>query len=223
MQSTFGILLKRDLRLSFRALSDVMNPLLFFVMVISLFPLGITSDKEQLSLIGSGVVWVSSLLAVMLSLDQLFKRDFQDGSLEQLLLAPINPVMMVFAKLIAFWMVVALPLVIVSPMLGYMFHLSGEQIQMLLISLLLGTPVLCAIGAIGAALTVNVKNGGVLIVLLVLPLYVPVLIFGAGTVLGVGQGLDVSGLLALLGALFCLSLSLAPIAISAGLKVTVGE
>ncbi|WP_272975536.1 heme exporter protein CcmB, partial [Alcanivorax jadensis] len=199
------------------------NPLFFFVMVISLFPLAISPKPELLATVAPGVLWVAALLAVMLSLDGLFRRDQESGVLDMLLTAPVMPVVPVLAKLLAHWLLTGLPLVLISPLLGHMLQLPDAALGTVMLSLLLGTPALTIVGAIGAALTVGLNRGGILLAVLVLPLYIPVLIFGAGAVSAAAGGANVDGILAILGALLALTISLGPLAVSAGLKISSGN
>jgi len=220
MLNAFYHLLIRDLRLALRNRHELANPLIFFVLVVSLFPLAVTPTAEALQSMAPGVIWVSALLAVLLSLDRLFKQDYDDGSLDQLMLSP-NPLMiLVFAKVIAHWLLTGLPLVIVAPLLGMFMSLPAEAVSVLVYSLLLGTPVLSLIGAIGVSLTVAVNRGGVLLSLIVLPLYIPVLIFGANAVDVAMDGLSVKGQLTFLAAMLALAISLAPLATSVALRIT---
>ena len=177
-QTAFSAVLFRDLTLAMRRRTDILTTLAFFVIVTSLFPLGIGPDKSQLRDIAPGIVWVAALLASMLSLGRLFSDDHQDGTLEQILLAPQSLSLLALSKVIAHWLVSGLPLVLIAPVLAMQFDLPGYSILVLMLSLLMGTPVLSILGAIGAALTIGVRGGNVLISLLVLPLYVPILIFG---------------------------------------------
>ncbi len=211
----------RDLTLAMRHRSDVLTTVFFFIIVASLFPLGVGPEKELLRSMAAGVVWVSALLASMLSLTRLFADDAQDGTLEQLLLAPQSLSLIVFGKVLAHWLISGLPLVLISPLLGVQFGLTGDGLLMLMLTLLLGTPVLSLIGAIGAALTLGLRGGGVLISLLVLPLYIPVLIFGAGAVTASVSGMGAEGHLSLMGAILILSLLLAPWASAAALRISV--
>ena len=220
MLNAFYHLLIRDLRLALRNRHELANPLIFFVLVVSLFPLAVTPTAEALQSMAPGVIWVSALLAVLLSLDRLFKQDYDDGSLDQLMLSP-NPLMiLVFAKVIAHWLLTGLPLVIVAPLLGMFMSLPADAVSVLVYSLLLGTPVLSLIGAIGVSLTVAVNRGGVLLSLIVLPLYIPVLIFGANAVDVAMDGLSVKGQLTFLAAMLALAVSLAPLATSVALRIT---
>ncbi len=213
--------LKRDLLLSYRRKSDLVNPLIFFLMVATLFPLGVSPDPTFLADVAPGVVWVAALLATLLSMDSLFRSDFEDGTLEQILLSPQPLYLVVLAKVLAHWMLTGLPLTLLAPVLGIMLFLPGDGMWGLVLSLLLGTPTLSLFGAIGAALTVGLRKGGVLISLLVLPLYIPVLIFGSAAVQGAVTGLPLGGYLAILGAMLSLGLVMAPLAIGAALRISV--
>lgn len=217
----FLAIAKRDLQLSFRRKNELLNPLVFFLMVATLFPLGVSPEPQFLADVAPGVVWVAALLAVLLSLDGLFRSDFEDGTLEQVILSPQPFMVVCFAKVVAHWLTTGLPLTIMSPLIGMMLFLPAEAMPGLMISLLLGTPTLSLIGAIGAGLTVGLKKGGVLISLLVLPLYIPVLIFGSATVIAAATGLPLGGYLALLGSMLALGVVLSPIAISAAVKISV--
>ncbi|KXJ51025.1 heme exporter protein CcmB [Neptuniibacter pectenicola] len=217
----FGAVLKRDLMLAYRKKSDLFNPLIFFLMVATLFPLGVSPEPDFLAEIAPGVVWVAALLATLLSMDGLFKSDFEDGTLEQTLLSPQPLFVVVLAKVLAHWMMSGLPLALLAPLLAVMLFLPAEGMSGLMLSLLLGTPTLSLVGAIGAALTVGLRKGGVLISLLVLPLYIPVLIFGTSAVQAAVTGLPLAGFFALLGAILALGLVLAPLAIGAALRISV--
>ncbi len=223
--SVFVSCLRRDLLLLLRSPAELINTLFFFVMVVSLFPLAMTTDDagRQLAELAPVVVWVAALLALLLSLGTLFRRDFEAGVIEQLICAPVILYIPVLARLLAHWMVVCLPLVLLSPLLGYMLHAPAEALQLLFVSLLLGTPTLTIIGAIGAALTLGLNRGSMLLALLILPLYVPVLLFGAGLVANAGNADLVRVVIALLGALLVLALSLGPLAISQALKISSGN
>ncbi|SEM18438.1 heme exporter protein B [Halomonas daqiaonensis] len=213
--------LKRDLVLLMRRRSEVLNPLVFFALVITLFPIGISPDPELLAIIAPGLLWVAALLAALLSLDSLFRSDFDDGSLEQLLLAPQPLPALALAKVAVHWLLTGLPLALMAPLLGIMLSLPAGSYAVLALSLALGSASLSLIGAIGAALTVGLSRGGVLLSLLVLPLYIPVLIFGAGAVQAAILGDGVSAHLAILGALLAVALSLAPWAIAASLRISI--
>ena len=210
----------RDLTLAWRRRADVLSTLFFFVIVVSLFPLGIGPETNLLRLIAPGVVWVAALLATMLSLGRLFANDFQDGTLEQLLLTPQPLYLVVLGKVLALWLVSGVPLALLSPVIGIQFGLGSNTLVVLVVSLLLGTPVLALIGSVGAALTLGLRGGGVLVSILVLPLYIPVLIFGAGAVDASILGSGVEANLSLLGALLALSLIFAPWATAAALRIS---
>lgn len=220
MASAFLTLVNRDLKLALRRTSDWLNPLVFFIIVVSLFPLGVGPDNDLLREIAPGVLWVAALLATLLGLDGLFRADFDDGTLEQLLLSPHPLSVLVLAKVTAHWLCSSLPLIVLSPLLAILMQLPGSALPALLVSLLLGTLSLCLVGAIGAALTVSLRKGGVLLALLVLPLYIPVLIFGSSTVVAAVAGFEIEAQLSILGAIFLLSLSLAPLATGAALRVS---
>lgn len=220
MFRAFYHLLLRDLRLAMRSPHEVVNPLIFFVLVVTLFPLAMTPSDALLQKIAPGVIWVSALLSVLLSLDRLFKQDYEDGSLDQLMLSPNPLVILVLAKVFAHWLLTGLPLVIISPLLAMFMHVPDAALPALLYSLLLGTPVLSLIGAIGVSLTVAVNRGGVLLSLIVLPLYIPVLIFAANAIDVASAGMSVSGQLLFLGAVLALAVSLAPVATAAALRIT---
>ena len=212
-------IVQRDLMLALRRRADVLTTLFFFVIVVSLFPLGVGPEAKLLRTMAPGAVWVAALLASMLALNRLFAGDYADGVLEQLILAPQPLGLMVIAKIAAHWLTTGLPLVIVAPLLGLQFDLPAEALLILLASLLLGTPVLSLIGAIGAALTLGLRGGGALLALLVLPLYVPVLIFGAGAVEASAAGLGATAHLSLLGAFLLVALVFAPWATAVALRI----
>jgi heme exporter protein B len=216
----FSLLLKRDLTLAMRHRAEMINPLLFFVLVTSLFPLGIGADPRLLQAVGPGVIWVAALLAALLSLEGIFRSDFEDGTLEQFLLSSHPVSVLVLAKVLAHWLITGLPLLLISPLLGVLLGLPGEAIVILLVTLTLGTPVLSLIGAVGVALTVGLRKGGMILSLLVLPLYVPLLIFAASAVDTAAAGLPVTAHLSLISALLVLSLSLSPLATAAALRIS---
>ncbi|MEW6312910.1 MAG: heme exporter protein CcmB [Pseudomonadota bacterium] len=218
--TTLRWVIARDLTLAMRRRSDVLTTLFFFIIVVSLFPLGVGPEMNMLRTMAPGVVWVAALLASMLSLGRMFSNDYLDGTLEQMLLAPQPLAVLVVGKVIAHWLVSGVPLVLMAPVLGIQFDLSGESLIVLVLTLLLGTPVLSVIGAIGAALTLGLRGGGVLVSLLVLPLYIPVLIFGAGAVGAVASGLGAEGHLSLLAAMCAASLFFAPVAAAAALRIS---
>ncbi|OMH30064.1 heme exporter protein CcmB [Motiliproteus sp. MSK22-1] len=223
LSRVFVMTLKRDLLLAYRRRNDLVSPLVFFLMVATLFPLGVSPEPQFLSEVAAGVVWVAALLSTLLSMDSLFRSDFDDGSLEQMLLSPQPMALLVVAKVCAHWMISGLPLTIMSPLLAVMLFLPSEGLSALVLTLLIGTPTLSLIGAIGAGLTVGLRKGGVLITLLVLPLYIPVLIFGTGAVQAATGGLPIAGYLAILGAILALGIVLAPLAIAAALKISVSN
>lgn len=217
----FVSMLRRDLLLALRRKSDVLTALFFFVIVCSLFPLGIGPESALLRKIAPGILWVAALLATMLGLQRLFASDHADGTLEQMVLSPTPLVLLVAGQVAAHWVVCGLPLVLLAPVLGVQFDLDAGALQVLMLALLLGTPTLSLIGAIGAALTLGVRGGGVLLSLLVLPLYVPTLIFGAGAVQAHVSGLGAGGHLSLLVAMLLVALLFAPWATAAALKVAI--
>jgi len=220
MLETFLLIVRRDLILALRRRSDLFTTLIFFVIVVSLFPLGIGPELDTLRLIAPGVVWVAALLASMLALERLFAADYADGALEQMLLTPQPLSLLVLGKVTAHWLVTGLPLVLMAPVLGLQYDLSADALGVLVGTLLLGTPALSLIGAIGAALTLGLRGGGVLVALLVLPLFIPVLIFGAGAVEASVSGLGGEGHLSLLAAILVVALLFAPLACSAALRVS---
>ncbi|HEX7028158.1 MAG TPA: heme exporter protein CcmB [Gammaproteobacteria bacterium] len=213
-------LLKRDLLLAFRSPGQLLNPVLFYLLVLILFPLGIGPESRILQIIGPGIIWVAALLATLLALDTLFRGDFLDGSLEMLALSPRPFALLVAVKIAAHWLLTGLPLLLLTPLLGTFFSLSGHTIGILMLTLLLGTPVLSLIGAIGAALTVGIRGGGALLALVILPLYIPVLIFAAGAVDASVSGLPFSGQLYFLASLLVLAVTLAPPAVAAALRIS---
>ncbi len=218
--SPFACIVRRDLLLAFRRRSDVFNTLVFFIIVVSLFPLGVGPEPNQLRAMAPGVIWVAALLASMLALNRLFAADFADGTLEQMALAPEPLFLLVIAKVVAHWLVAGLPLVLIAPVLGIQFDMPSDAILVMAASLALGTPVLSLIGAVGAALTLGVRGGGVLVALLVLPLYVPVLVFGAGAVVASGAGMSAQAHLLLIGASLALSSVLSPWATAMALRIS---
>jgi len=221
MWGVFVAVLRRDTLLAFRRRSDVLSTLFFFIMVASLFPLGVGPERELLRTMAPGILWVAALLAATLSLGRLFALDHADGTLEQLLLSPEPLSVIVAAKVLAHWLVSGVPLVLLAPLLALQFDLPLDAIGVLASSLLLGTPVLSLIGGIGAALTLGLRGGGVLVALLVLPLYIPVLIFGSGAVGAQASGLGSTAHLQLLAGVLAASLALAPWATAAALRVSV--
>ena len=213
-------MLGRDITLAMRRRADVLTSLFFFVIVVSLFPLGVSPEMAVLRGIAPGVIWVAALLASMLSLGRLFADDHHDGTLEQMLLLPQPLSVLVLGKVLAHWLVSGVPLVLIAPLLGVQYGMSAEALGILVVTLLLGTPVLSLIGAVGAALTLGLRGGGVLVSLLVLPLYIPVLIFGAGAVDATVTGLGAQAHLSLLGAILAPALVFAPWATGWALKIS---
>ncbi len=221
MMRTIATVVRRDLLLAFRQRADVANTLLFFVVVVTMVPLGVGPELNTLRTIAPGIVWVAALLAAILSLNRLFANDYADGTLEQMLLTGEPLPVIVLAKAAAHWLVTGLPITGMAVLLAVMFDLDAGATAILVASLALGTPALSLIGAVGAALTLGLRGGGVLITLLVLPLYVPVLIFGAGAVETAAGGLSPQGHLLLLGAMSLGAAVLAPWAIAAALRISV--
>ena len=220
LTQAFVFLLRRDLLLAVRNRGEYIMPLIFFVLVITMFPLALGALPELLSRIAPGVIWVAALLAALLSLNSIFRSDFDDGSLEQILLSAHPVSMLVLAKVVAHWLVTGLPLLLIAPVLAQMLGMPNEALGMLLLTILLGTPVLSLIGAIGVALTVGLRKGGIILSLLVLPLYVPVLIFAASAVENAAMGFDVSAQLYMLLGFLLLALSLSPWATAAALRMS---
>ncbi|MGB5539160.1 MAG: heme exporter protein CcmB [Gammaproteobacteria bacterium] len=216
----FTLLIRRDLILAMRHRAEMINPLLFFILVTSLFPLGIGANPNLLQAVGPGVIWVAALLAALLSLEGVFRSDFEDGTLEQYLLSSHPVSLLVLAKVLAHWLITGLPLLLISPLLGVFLGLPAAGIKILFITLLLGTPVLSLIGAVGVALTVGLRKGGMILSLLVLPLYVPLLIFASSAVDTAATGLPVTAHLSLIAALLVLALSLSPFATAAALRIS---
>jgi len=212
--------IKREIALGLRQKGEVLTPLVFFMVIASLFPLGVGAESSLLLRMAPGVLWVSALLAAMLSLQRMFATDYADGSLEQMVLSPTPLGLLVLAKALAHFLLSGVPLVLMAPVLGLQFGLDGRALGILMLSLLLGTPTLSLIGSIGAALTLGVRGAGVLLSLLILPLYIPVLIFGAGAVEADAAGLGFGGHISLLSALLVLSLFFSPMATAAALRIS---
>lgn len=219
--SILAATLQREWQLAWRNLADTVNPVAFFLMVIALVPLGIGTDKAQLTAIAPGMLWVAALLASLLSVDMLFRRDYDDGTLEQYLLLPNQLYGIVWIKVLVHWLFTGLPLVLISPLLGMMLSLPPVAMPVLMMSLALGTVSLSLIGAIGASLTVSLRRGGLLVAVIVLPLYIPVLIFGASATAQAVGGIVPAGQLAMLGAFALLALGLSPLVVMAGLRIAV--
>jgi heme exporter protein B len=216
----FSAYLRRDLLLAYRRRGEAASPLIFFVMVSTLIPLGITPESARLAEIAPGIIWVMALLATLLSTDSLFASDYQDGSLEQLLISPQLLAMPVLGKVTAHWMVTGLPLTLASPLLGLMLSLPAAGYVPMMASLAIGTACLSLVGSVGAALTVSLRKGGLLLSLLVMPLYMPVIIFGSATVQSAIDGFAWSGPLAILGAMLAAAIALCPLAAAGALRLT---
>lgn len=221
MLSTMSTIIRRELLIAFRRQADIFNPLWFFIIVITLFPLSIGPDPSLLSRIAPGIVWVAALLSALLSLERLFRDDYQDGSLEQMMLMPVPLPVVVISKVLAHWLLTGVPLILISPLLAILLSLDMNTWISVVLTLLLGTPTLSFIGAIGVALTVGLQKGGVLLSLLVLPLYIPILIFATSAIDAASLGIAYNGQLAILAAMFMGALTLTPFAISAALRVSV--
>lgn len=213
--------LRRDLLLALRRRSDYLNPLAFFLIVCSLFPMGVGPNPQQLAVLAPGILWVVALLACLLSADTMLRSDFDDGSLEQMLLSPVPLYLQVLAKTFSHWLLSGLPLILLSPVLGLLLNLPAAGVPALMASMALGTVTLSFIGAIGAGLTVGLRKGGLLLSLIILPLYIPVLIFGVSTVQAAVDEFSYRGVLAILGALMVLAVTLAPLAIAAAIRISV--
>lgn len=221
MFATFLTILKRDLILAMRHKTDVLTTLFFFIIVVSLFPLGVGIEKSTLQQIAPGVVWIAALLASMLALERLFASDYADGTLEQMILTPQPLSILVLAKVLAHWLLTGLPLVLIAPLVGLQYHLPVNSVAIMMLALLLGTPILSMIGAIGAALTLGLRGGGILISLLVLPLYIPVLIYGSGAIAdSMLEGTTVQAYLLLLGAFLIFTLVFSPWATAAAVRIS---
>lgn len=221
LTAAFFATLKRDLLIAYKRKNDLMNPFMFFIIVATLFPIAISPDPEQLSIVSGGAMWIAALLASLLAMDNLFRADYEDGSLEQLLLSPQPLYFMVLAKNLAHWLVSGLPVVIVSPLIAYMLNLPSGAYLALFLSLLIGTPVLSLLGSIGVALTVGLGSRGLILAVITLPLSVPVLIAGTLTVQEIQNGAPLLAYLAVLGAMLLAAISLAPLASAAALRISV--
>ena len=219
----FLAVLRRELLIAYRNSADLLNPLIFFVIVISLFPLGVSPSGPILSQIAPGVIWVAALLATLLSMDSLFRSDYDDGSLELITFSREPLVLLVLGKIVSHWLVTGVPLAVLSPVLALMLFLNFEGAWALFLSLILGTPILSLLGAIGASLTVGLRKGGLLIAVLILPLYVPVLILATAMVQAGAQAVDYTGHMLWLGAILAASIGFAPIAASAGVRISLSR
>lgn len=221
MFSTMAMIIKRELLIAFRRQADIFNPLWFFIIVITLFPLSIGPEPGLLSRIAPGIVWVAALLSALLSLERLFRDDFQDGALEQMMIMPVPLSVVALSKVIAHWLLTGVPLILISPLLAILLSLNFDTWLGVVGTLLLGTPTLSFIGAIGVALTVGLQKGGVLLSLVVLPLYIPILIFATSAIDAASLGMAYNGQLAILAAMLVGAMTLTPFAISAALRVSV--
>jgi heme exporter protein B len=221
MLSRFYYVFRRDLRLGFRQAGDWLNPLVFFLMVITLVPLAISPEPERLREMAAGIIWIAALLAALLAMDTLFRTDYDDGTLEQLLLTPAPLPWLVLAKILAHWLQTGLSLTLLAPVAALLLNLPANASAVLCVTLLMGTMTLSLLSAIGAALTVGLRRGGILVPLITLPLHIPVLIFATGAVQAALLGLPVSGYIALLAAFLLLALMLAPFAAAAALRLAV--
>ncbi|MBB1271660.1 MULTISPECIES: heme exporter protein CcmB [Psychromonas] len=221
MFNAFLQIVRKELLGAFRQQSDILNPIWFFVIVVTLFPLGIGTDPALLARIAPGIIWVAALLAALLSFERLFKDDFIDGSLEQMMLAPQPLTWLVSAKVFAHWLLTGLPILLVSPLLAVFLSLQENTFWALFLTLLIGTPILSLLGSIGVALTIGLRKGGVLLSLIMLPLSIPILIFSTMAIDAATFGQSYIGLLALLGAMLVAAMTLAPFAIAASLRVSV--
>lgn len=216
----FAALVRRDLTVAFRRRAEMANPLLFFILVVTLIPLGVGAEPKLLANMAPGVVWVAALLAALLSLDGIFRPDFEDGTLEQLVLSAHPVPVLVLAKVSAHWLITGLPMLLVAPLLALFLGLRENAMGALVASLLLGTPVLSLVGAIGVALTVGLRKGGMILSLLVLPLYVPVLIFGANAVDAASMSLPIGAQMYIMAAFLALAVTLTPVATAAALRLS---
>ena len=221
MLKVFICILSRDITLALRRRTDVLTTLFFFIIVVSLFPLGVGSERELLRQLGPGVVWVAALLASMLALERLFAADYEDGTLEQMLLTGQPLSLLVLAKVVAHWLLTGLPLVIIAPLVAMQYHLSDNAVWIMAASLSVGTPILSLLGTIGAALTLGLRGGGILLSLLILPLYIPVLVYGSGAVaVSAIEITDTLPYFYLLGAFLLVALVFAPLASAAALRIS---
>lgn len=218
--SLFAAQCRRDLRLSLRRRGDVAQPILFAIMVITLFTLATSAEPKKMAELAPGIIWVAILLSSLLSLDSIYRSDFDDGSLEQMLMSPAPLSLLLAARILVHWISTVLPLVILTPLFAQMLFLPTDLLTPLMVSLLIGTPLISLVGAVIAALTVGIRHSGMLLALLALPLYVPVLVFGAGSVVAASQGLAWLGAISLLAAGLVIAIVLAPVAAAAAIKIS---
>ncbi len=220
MHKMLWSLFQRDMALFMQRKQDVVTVLGFFLIAVALFPLGISSDPDLLRSIAPGAIWIAALFSTVLALDRLFSEDLDDGTLEQQMLMPVPISLVLLVRLIAHWVITSLPIILLAPLMGLQFGLLFHEIVILTLSLLIGTPVLVLLGAIGAALTVGLKSSGGLVTLLLLPLYVPILILGSSAVSSAMHDIDVTAHFSLMGAALIVSLVLSPFAVATALKIT---
>jgi heme exporter protein B len=220
LAGVFWAVCRRDLQIAFRRWGDLLSPLAFFVMVTTLFPLALSPEREVLRNLGPGVLWIAALLATLLSLNALFRSDIEDGSMEQLVIGPHPLAVVTLGKTLAHWLLSGLPLVVLAPVLAVTYHLPAEGVRALCVTLLVGTPTLSLLGSIGAALTAGIRQSGGLLALLVLPLMLPVLMFGARATALAAAGETITGPLYLLGAMLALALTVVPLAAAAALRIS---
>lgn len=220
LPALFAAQCKRDLRLSLRRRGDIAQPLLFAIMVITLFTLATSAEPKKLAELAPGIIWVAILLSSLLSLDSIYRSDYEDGSLEQMLMSPAPLPLLIAARVLVHWLCAVLPLILLTPLFSQMLFLPAELMKPLLVSLFVGTPLISLMGAVIAALTVGIRHSGMLLALLALPLYVPVLVFGAGSVVAASQGLAWLGAISLLGAGLVIAMVLAPVAAAAAIKIS---
>jgi heme exporter protein B len=216
----FGAVIKRDLLLAYRHRAELINPLAFFVMVITLFPLALGAEIALLKRIAPAIIWVAALLASLMSIDNLFRADYDDGSLELMVMTPHSLSVLVLAKVTAHFVLSSVPLLLISPLMGLMLHMDSDVIGVLMLTLLLGMPVLSLIGGIAVALTLGLRKGGALMSVLVLPLYVPILIFASSAIDAEMSGFPVSGHLSMMCAILFLAITLTPLPTAAALKMS---
>ncbi len=218
--SLFTAQCRRDLRLSLRRRGDIAQPILFAIIVITLFTLATSAEPKKLAELAPGIIWVAILLSSLLSLDAIYRSDFEDGSLEQMLMAPAQLALLIGARILVHWLSAVMPLVVLTPLFAQMLFLPSDLLAPLMVSLLVGTPLISLVGAVIAALTVGIRHSGMLLALLALPLYVPILVFGAGAVVAASQGFAWLGAISLLGAGLVIAIVLAPIAAAAAIKIS---
>jgi len=223
MLSAMVTVIRHEIRMTLRQAFSWLTPVLFFVIVVCMFPLALGPDQSLLNKAGPGIIWIAALLAILLSIGNLFRVDAEEGFLDTLLLSPYPLTLLVFCKIISHWLTHCLPLILISPVLGFLLHFTPQEEYALILSLLLGTPVLSLLGAIGAALMIGLRNHGLLLPVLIMPLYIPVLIFGVGTIMAASQHQPINGYLAIMGALMLLSLAFSPLLTGVALRIGVNQ